>query len=135
MKPYKIGLTFTILVLTFILSCGERCGPTPKYFEITSLKSSNLRFVKNAPDLPWENIAESDTVAWKNYFIRISYEPKYYSSTIEQNRGGSNLFADCFPPGYSGSTTGIDTIFVITESFYNVSFAAGDTINSMVILN
>jgi hypothetical protein len=119
---------------TLILSCQkeETCGKALPYFEIQALQAYNLVFTNDGLN-PWEVIADGKAVDWQNYFIRVGFEMTYTANTL---KGGASLYAlDCVQNGYQGSLIGLDTLFVIAQSRYNQKYAAGDTLNPMILLN
>ncbi|MEK6479426.1 hypothetical protein WJR50_17920 [Catalinimonas sp. 4WD22] len=119
---------------TLILSCQkeETCGKALPYFEIQALQAYNLVFTNDGLN-PWEVITDGKSVDWQNYFIRVGFEMTYTANTV---KGGASLYAlDCLENGYQGSLIGLDTLFVIAQSRYNQEYAAGDTLNHIILLS
>ncbi|WP_137401984.1 hypothetical protein [Echinicola rosea] len=138
-------MKFHLLILTIFLffggvlwACndeknfGGKCPPVDPYFKIESIRSYNLKVVGSGNN-PWTGIPEGDQVYWWNFFIRFAFDSEYLA--LEGFGPNSNLKAlSCLPAGYKGDKVGVDTLYLKTLSDFSMDYAAGDTLNSIMLM-
>lgn len=137
MTGFRIVLILFFFFSSFLFSCEEEqegCGPTYPYFEIQSLQPHNLKFTNQRLN-PWAEIEPAEVLNWQDYFIRVEFEATYIASTPGYQQGANLCALSCFENGYAGSTVGLDALTVITINEYNENYAAGDTVNDIVLTN
>lgn len=129
-----------VALIAFLLFFGpvscvffEPCPDIKPYFSIHGLRIENLRYTGQGPN-PWEAAGDSVPVKWDDYFLRVDFEKRYHSG-LESN-GGSRLYAlSCDENGSSGARVGVDTLYLVTLTDYNETYAQGDTLNSILLAN
>ncbi|WP_339793258.1 hypothetical protein [uncultured Imperialibacter sp.] len=133
-------VTKTVLIIFFMLgacivSCLTRdgsCESGPPHFRIKGIESTNMRLTTSEPN-PWRKIIGNEQVLWDSFFISFNFQADYIAAIVS-DYGQSLMALECAEQGYAGDKIGVDTIFVRTMYDYNDTYAAGDTINQIVLI-
>lgn len=132
------------LILLIVLSLGlpfQRCinchcdSLKGGYFDIIDIDLEHYKMNENGVN---EFMVENDEVLFENYDgLMLNFKVKYVSSTIDTSKFnfsfGQNLYAcSCIADGEFGAKNeSIDQITIITESDFDTTYLANDTINDL----
>lgn len=134
-KRWLLKFILSVAVVTVPTACYffESCPDVLPYFSIRGLNVTNLSYTGQGSN-PWKVVTTNEPVKRDSFFMRISFEQVFHASA--RHSGGANLYAlSCDPPGYGGSLTGVDTLYIVTQQDYTPQYLKNDTINAIAGVN
>jgi len=67
------------------------------------------------------------------HHVVVGFEESYYSRISNPN--GNLMALKCHAPGYEGTQTGLDQIYLILEEDFDSTYLKNDTINEIALIN
>lgn len=128
----KVFTLLAFFALAFgVPSCTRTCGDAEPYFKIDNINAFNYLEVGNGQEIELKN---NDSVDFAKYYIKCNYGVTYYAQKATPSLFQTNtaMALSCITPGENGSVEGLDTILVITNTNYNITYTAGDTLSPIV---
>lgn len=128
----KLFTLLAFFALAFGIPSCKPCGDIDEFFDVEQITISNHRIISPTLDEPFTG----DSILFDDYFIKCGFTVNYYSqNTPNYNLMNSTYAISCISPGERGSSEGIDTVLVITQSDYDSTFLAGDTLSPIININ
>jgi hypothetical protein len=97
------------------------CGPESNYFDINGLSIKTYA---------------ADSIQFSNFYLDVAFGVRYYSATKPRFSfiPEAQATSPCPIQGYLGSQEKLAELYLIALSDFNQDFHAGDTINSLVMV-
>lgn len=128
----KVFTLIAFFALAFGIPACKPCGDIEEYFDINQIEVINYKNISASYNRP----LEEDSIEFEDYIIKCRYKVDYYSQNMPNYNLMNTAYAlSCIDPGGQGSVEGIDTILVITQSDYDSTFLAGDTLSPIITIN